>query len=782
LALEDRTVPAGILDSGFETPVLTAGTFQYGPAGAPWIFSSGAGISTNNSGFTSGNPPAPEGNQVALLQRQATITQNVTFDAGTYTISFSAAQRGNVPSAQTFQVLIDNTVVGTFNSLTGTAYSTLTTSSFTATAGVHSLQFRGTNLRGTDNTVFLDRVTLNLQDTGLVDSGFELPTLNPNTFQYHPSGTPWTFSNSAGVAANNSPFTASNPVAPQGNQVAFLQQVSTMSQSVNFTAGTYALSFSAAQRGGAVNAQTFQVLVDSTVLGTFTTLTSTTYVTLSTSPFTVTNGAHTILFRGTNSNGGDNTVFIDQVLIARQSTTLIDGGFESPALTAGTFQYHPSGSAWTFTPLSGISTNGSPFTSGGPNAPQGNQVAVIQGLSSVSQSVQLNAGLYVISFAAVQRTNLASAQTLRVLIDSTVIGTFNNISGPTYATLVTSSFQVSSGSHTITFQGTNLRGGDNTAFIDQVVLTAQSFGFNDSGFETPALNTNSFAYAPSGSPWTFSGGAGLATNGSGFTSGNSLAPQGNQVLFVQQVSNASQSITLPTGSFTISFFAAQRGNLSSRQTLQVLVDGNVVGTFNSLTNTAYLAQTTGSFNVTAGTHLITFQGTNLNGGDNTLFLDQASITQGSVGPNDPGFELPGLAPGTFMYTPSGSPWTFTGTAGISSNGSSFTSGNPNAPQGNQVAILQQTGSISQAIPIAAGNYTISFFAAQRAPSNRQTFQVLVDNVVVDTFSNFTATTYVVLTTPSFSLADGIHTIKFLGTNTNGGDNTVFLDQVVLNMM
>ena len=119
LALEDRTVPAGILDSGFETPVLTAGTFQYGPAGAPWIFSSGAGISTNNSGFTSGNPPAPEGNQVALLQRQATITQNVTFDAGTYTISFSAAQRGNVPSAQTFQVLIDNTVVGTFNSLTG---------------------------------------------------------------------------------------------------------------------------------------------------------------------------------------------------------------------------------------------------------------------------------------------------------------------------------------------------------------------------------------------------------------------------------------------------------------------------------------------------------------------------------------------------------------------------------------------------------------------------------------------------------------------------------------
>ena len=50
------------------------------------------------------------------------------FAAGTYTLTFNAAQRGNVASAQTFQVLVDGAVVGTFNNLTGSAYSSLATS------------------------------------------------------------------------------------------------------------------------------------------------------------------------------------------------------------------------------------------------------------------------------------------------------------------------------------------------------------------------------------------------------------------------------------------------------------------------------------------------------------------------------------------------------------------------------------------------------------------------------------------------------------------------------
>ena len=70
-----------------------------------------------------------------------------------------------------------------------------------------------------------------------------------------------------------------------------------------------------------------------------------------------------------------------------------------------------------------------------------------------------------------------------------------------------------------------------------------------------------------------------------------------------------------------------------------------------------------------------------------------------------------------------------------SNNSSYTSGNPNAPQGNQVAFIQITGSASQSVTLAAGTYSISLEAAQRAvgPSN-QTIEILVDDALVGTIT------------------------------------------------
>src|SRR5262249_31204700 len=100
--------------------------------------------------------------------------------------------------------------------------------------------------------------------------------------------------------------------APQGTQVAFLQGKSSFSQSVNFAAGTYTISFSAAQRKSNASSQQFEVLVDGVVEGTFTP-SSTSYAVLTTSSFTVTAGFHTITFKALNPNGGDNTAFIDQV-------------------------------------------------------------------------------------------------------------------------------------------------------------------------------------------------------------------------------------------------------------------------------------------------------------------------------------------------------------------------------------------------------------------------------------------------------------------------------------
>ena len=294
-------------------------TYRYNPAGSPWAFTGSAGLSANNTAFTNGNSAAPQGGQVAFLQNKGSISQTMTLAAGTYALTFSAAQRGNQKaSAQTFNVLVDGKIVGTFNNVTGTTYSSQSTSSFTVTAGAHSVTFQGTNLNGGDNTVFLDNVQVALQPTNLGDGGFEAPTLAANGYKYGPSGSPWTFAGPAGVTANDSAFTSGNPAAPQASQVAFLQGTAGISQKVTFAAGTYTLSFAAAQRGNWGTPQTLQVLVDGTVVGTFNNLAGTGYTPLTTSSFTVAAGQHTVTFKGTNLYGGDSTVLIDQVSIAQQ--------------------------------------------------------------------------------------------------------------------------------------------------------------------------------------------------------------------------------------------------------------------------------------------------------------------------------------------------------------------------------------------------------------------------------------------------------------------------------
>ena len=146
-------------DRGFEQVVVGAGHFRYDPTGSPWAFTGGAGISGNNSGFTSGNPPAPQGVQVAFLQGTGSFTQSVTgWAAGSYVLTFDAAQRGNFEvSRQNFEVLIDGKVVGTFTP-SGTSYQSYSTASFTVTTGTHTIKFQGLDNAGGDNTAFIDDV------------------------------------------------------------------------------------------------------------------------------------------------------------------------------------------------------------------------------------------------------------------------------------------------------------------------------------------------------------------------------------------------------------------------------------------------------------------------------------------------------------------------------------------------------------------------------------------------------------------------------------------------
>ena len=312
-------------------------------------------------------------------------------------------------------------------------------------------------------------------------------------------------------------------------------------------------------------------------------------------------------------------------------------------------------------------------------------------------------------------------------------------------------------------------------------------GFTNSGFENPILGTgnSAFQYDPTGSAWSFSSTAGVAGNGSGITGGNPIAPEGSQVGFIQGTGSMSQVVDFASpGSYLISFIAAQRANHgTSNEAIQVLVDGTAVSTITPA-GTNYSVFTTASFNVAAGSHTITLVGIDPSGDDYTALLDQARIY--SVSPtdfNDPGFENPSLGTGnsTFQYDPTSSGWNFSGSAGVWRNGSGITNGNPGAPQGSQVAFIQATGSISQAVNFAAaGTYQISFNAAQRGNfgTSAEEVQVLVDGTVVGTFTP-ASTSYAIYTTAAFNVTAGSDAITFVGVDPTNSDYTALIDQAIL---
>lgn len=313
------------------------------------------------------------------------------------------------------------------------------------------------------------------------------------------------------------------------------------------------------------------------------------------------------------------------------SLTLTNAGFETPPLGVGSFAIHPGSAGWSFSGSAGISANGSGFTSGNPAAPEGAQVAILQQNGSIFQTINSPAGRFSIGFSAAQRANWqTSSQDFEVKIDGQPIGTFRPVS-IAYTTYTTNTFSLSAGSHTVSFEGLNSWGGDNTVFIDRVTIseiTAPAPSIPNSGFEMPGVGANSFyafAYAPSGASWTFIGNAGISGNGSGFTESNPNAPEGGQVAFLQMTGTITQSMTLPAGTFRIALKAAQRVNYqSSSQDFQVLVDGTPVGYFRP-PSAFYTALETSSFNLAAGTHTISIQGVDSDGGDNTALIDAIEL-------------------------------------------------------------------------------------------------------------------------------------------------------------
>ncbi|HZP89019.1 MAG TPA: Ig-like domain-containing protein [Burkholderiales bacterium] len=406
---------SALANLGFETPSV-GGAYQYGPTGASWTFGGGGGISGNGSAFTSGNPPAPQGAQVAFLQNTSSVTQTGNINAGQYIVSFKAAQRGNYQSgAQVVQVKIDGVVVGQYQP-PGTTYTTYQTAPFSIAAnGDHSIALVSAG-SGSDFTAFVD-------DVQLVPS--------------NSTATTTTLTSSANPinAGSTVTFTATvNGSAPTGT--------------VNFTDGGASITgCSAITLAGGGNTPT-----------------------ASCSTNVLSAGTHSIVatYSGDSNNGGSASSALSQTINATSS--LANLGFETPSVGGG-YQYAPAGASWTFGGGAGISANGTAFTSGNPAAPQGAQVAFLQGSgSSVAQTASINAGQYTVTFKAAQRGNYQNGtQVVQVNVDGVVVGQYQP-PGTSYTTYQTAPFTISAtGNHTLSLVASGT-GTDFTAFVDDVQL------------------------------------------------------------------------------------------------------------------------------------------------------------------------------------------------------------------------------------------------------------------------------------------------------------------------
>ena len=404
-----------VADFGFEVPAIGSGNNQYAPAGSAWAFSgtngNGAGLVANGSGFS--NPNAPEGVQAAFVQSNGVISQVLSgFVPGTtYRIMFFAAQRpgGSQHGGESWNVQVDGTVIGSYNPGPGATSYASYTATFTASAVTHTLSFQGMDLATGDNTVFLDDVRIS-------------PLLQP-VAPVVTLATPTNNTSFIGRPVIN----LSATVATNGNLVSSVQ-----------------FYYNSTNLIGTANNPPYAY------------------------DWTTANTGNWNLFARVVYNGG--SVADSSNVTISVINTNVNFGFETPSLGAGNFQYAPAGASWNFAGNSGngsgIVANGSGFSN--PNAPQGTQAAFVQSYGGISQQLYgFTAGTtYTIYYSAAQRANQNGGESWNVMIDNTVIAT-NNPGGTSYAAC-TATFTASAASHVLAFVGTDLIGGDNTVFLDNV--------------------------------------------------------------------------------------------------------------------------------------------------------------------------------------------------------------------------------------------------------------------------------------------------------------------------
>jgi len=157
------------------------------------------------------------------------------------------------------------------------------------------------------------------------------------------------------------------------------------------------------------------------------------------------------------------------------------------------------------------------------------------------------------------------------------------------------------------------------------------------------------------------------------------------------------------------------------------------------------------------------------------------ITSKGVMIANAGFEQPEQSAGGYTGSPSGSAWTYTGSAGITRNGGPWFY--PDAVSGKQGAFIQQGGSsIAQTVVVAAGTYVISFKAVGRKETYVNGVQVWFNDVLVKTWpdTEFSQDVWQAYATPALTVAStGSYSLKFVGIGPAGLDRATVIDDVAM---
>ena len=145
------------------------------------------------------------------------------------------------------------------------------------------------------------------------------------------------------------------------------------------------------------------------------------------------------------------------------------------------------------------------------------------------------------------------------------------------------------------------------------------------------------------------------------------------------------------------------GNLANQiQQIEVLVD-NQQEAWVTPVSTSYTLYETWNFTVAApSTHTIEFLGVGPAGSDNTALIDAVSLVATDDQLINGSFESPSLPAWAVALQANGGAWQYSGDCRVSTNGSSLTVDNVNAPSGYQVAYIQNTGGMTQTVNLDAG--------------------------------------------------------------------------------